>query len=353
MPGLGSTPPANFTQGDSTALLSGFDSIYIGYFGEVDMSLIDAFLEGRDTVSIDAHSFKARTALRSPYSFTLDNECLNLALGNRTSSVYSPSVYVQMKSEFIWSRGVISAYQETVKLMQRIFTKGISGEKVSRADLFADFFWEENFDETHLRSFVSRAKLKSLVMSGEQVEGFVVGKGNLLARIYNKTWEIHSSGKYWLYDLWGSDKEINVWRVEFQFRRDYLKRWDIETFSDLYNNRQSLWDYASGKWVSMRAREKNNVTRRNLTQFWKQVQDTLIGPQETMSECLIIPPVRSSIDERQIVNIMAGLVNRYANLSGIESLTLAFLDLIPEVQERLIVRDKARRRKQELSKQAV
>lgn len=71
----------------------------------------------------------------------------------------------------------------------------------------------------------------------------------LSCSIYNKTIEIQRSGKQWFEDIWkehGWDGVSPVWRVEFRFRREFLRAVGIEWAYDLMDMMKLLWDYAAG-----------------------------------------------------------------------------------------------------------
>src|SRR5690606_9600381 len=80
---------------------------------------------------------------------------------------------------------------------------------------------------------VSRAKSWRPYLDGEQLQTFYVG-GNgseLQCRIYDKAIEIARDGaKSWFLDLWKLTELKDVWRIEFQIRRNVLKQFGIDTF---------------------------------------------------------------------------------------------------------------------------
>jgi hypothetical protein len=66
------------------------------------------------------------------------------------------------------------------------------------------------------------------------VQTIQYGKGDVVLRIYNKVIEIEEhSDKVWLFQFWGVSAD--VWRIEWQIRKDVLKRFSIRTFEDLFS----------------------------------------------------------------------------------------------------------------------
>jgi hypothetical protein len=204
-------------------------------------------------------------------------------------------------------------------------------EQVSRVDLFADIAWSKRFYPGDAERFVTRAKSKLVYYDGSNVSGFVFGKGKIMARVYNKALEAHKLGKIWFFDLWGVDENGQVWRVEFQLRREALKELTIETFGDLMNSLQALWDYCAGKWLYAR---KPGTKR--LIRFWETAQAAKFQSGENPAKLVKREKMRSGMTEKQIFDQMAGLTKCYARVRGIENHSHALDILIPRIRERVL-----------------
>lgn len=91
--------------------------------------------------------------------------------------------------------------------------------------------------------------------TGRKFSGFTIGRGNpMLARIYNKTEEIKVKGKEWFKAIWlenGWNEKKDVWRIEYQLRREALKELGLDQVEDIEENEESLWQYLTTKWLSM------------------------------------------------------------------------------------------------------
>ncbi len=278
---------------------------------------------------------------RWPYRITLDNELMNLALDSCIPSPNSPSILVQIKSAFIWKEGISNAYQKVIDLMKWIYGDDLEGEKISRVDLFADLQWSGRFKETDIQRFITRAREKITYHDGKRITGYKIGKGQLSARIYDKTLEARKSGKEWLYKLWGlsAASRPKVWRVEAQFRRDSLKRFGVETFDDLVNACPEMWAYAVGKWLTMREGNQRNVSRRPVTDFWQHVQAVEMNLQGDGPRLERMPRRKSGLTDESATNIMAGLIKRVALNHGMKSSKEALEMLLPSVEAKLIELD--------------
>lgn len=335
----GNTHPPNTRQSALNPLLCGFDGLYLSYYGQVPKDAYNRLSECGYVIPISDMNFKVQHTARGPYRMVLDNAFLSLALDNRASSPSSPAIYAQVRSEFIWSAGFQESRQQALRVVTDIYGYPPEREQVSRVDLFADILWSKQFHSADIGKFSTRARSKGVFYDGERVSGFTIGKGDITVRIYDKTLEIHKSGKEWLYDLWGvsqDNQDVRVWRVEFQLRREALKEFGIESFNDLVNSQQALWNYCVQQWLSVRVTGKKNVARRALVSFWEAAQAVRLIPEDDTAKIVRRERMRSGMTEKQAADQMAGITKSYARNYEIENPSHALDCLIPRIRERLI-----------------
>ena len=92
------------------------------------------------------------------------------------------------------------------------------------------------------------------------MKGISIGKGNISARLYDKPLEIkQQSKKYWMYDVWGINKNDlddnhKIIRVEFQLRRELIKDLGANYFEDLLKGYGKIWAYCTQKWLKFQDR---------------------------------------------------------------------------------------------------
>ena len=326
----GNTPPANVGQFVLNLLLKGFDALYLGYYGQVPKIVYAAFAERGYEITISEMDFRIKQTPRGPYRVVLENEFLTISLGNCVWSPNSPSVYVQVKSAFIHSSGIEAAHAQVLSVVSRIYDGPPQREQVSRVDPFVDIAWSKRFFTGDVGKFVTRAKDTDTRNHAGKVCGFIFGKGKIMARIYDKTLELRKSGKDWLYELWGVSQGTQVWRVEFQLRREALKELRIETFDDLMAHSQALWNYCVNDWLRVRATGQQKA-RRDLIKFWEIVQAAKLGADD--AKLIKREKMRSGMTEKQIFDQMAGLTRYYARIRGIENLSQALRELIPYIRK--------------------
>jgi hypothetical protein len=88
--------------------------------------------------------------------------------------------------------------------------------------------------------------------------------GVIGARLYDKTKEITHSGKSWAQDLWvpaGWLPGQQVWRLKFEFKRDYLKERQLSSLESVLVNLNGLWSYATTEWLRLTEPNEADSTR--------------------------------------------------------------------------------------------
>lgn len=98
---------------------------------------------------------------------------------------------------------------------------------------------------------------------GDRLGTVAAGRSNRLrASIYDKTEELKKSGKEWFRDVWvqhaGYNPELPVWRVEFQYGRELLHKYRIETLDDVREHQDALFRYGLA-WFSWRERQATDL----------------------------------------------------------------------------------------------
>jgi hypothetical protein len=207
-----------------------------------------------------------------------------------------PPMVLRLSSECLWrlGGGGWNAIDAAVSWVHEVFPSGCQ-ITVSRVDQCADVLgWVPAVAD--LGGIVKRAdKLQPYTPEGAMVYedgiGYVLAKGDCLtglsagrstrarASVYDKTREIRVSGKEWFRDVWaqrlGGEVASDVWRVEYQYGREFLHKYRIETVDDLRAHQGALWRYGLA-WFSWRARNADDPDH---PQRWPllPVWDALLG----------------------------------------------------------------------------
>lgn len=128
---------------------------------------------------------------------------------------------------------------------------------------------------------VSRAKNKVAYYeeyaSCKRNTGYKIGLGALIARIYDKSLEINVTQKEWFKNIWldnGWNGESTIVRVEFQARRNFLKKISVDSFSSLCERMADMWRYYTHEWLTIRVPcGDSHRNRWPISEWWEMVQD--------------------------------------------------------------------------------
>ena len=317
-----------------SVLTHGVDSLYLSFKGQLDRALLETMerlkleaqeesrptpiaFEGGPPMVVLPHGWTFyRYALRStPFD-------LFLAAGDHV-----PPVYVRISSFYLHSVGVEDAATAVEELVRGHVMARCQPARPSRVDIYADFQgWHPDPDD--LRRFVTRGVRNHLYYepteeahAGLSLTGFRFGKDQVVGRLYDKTRELQVSGKDWLLDAWGPrrDPELPVWRLEFQFRREALAGFHLQTAAELFASLQDLWRYGL-EWLSLR--EPSFDRQRShwrLAEEWVDLATIEFRPQ-------LAGVLRRRLRDHQellVVRALAGCLTSYAALRGVWDLVSA------------------------------
>jgi len=217
------------------------------------------------------------------YEWILSGNEFTMTIGQWLVPKSRPSIMVQVFSETLWRLGPLNA----VELLKSIFkTQGaqIRTIKPSRVDLCMDILLPENLWSMDLIQYqVSRAKYVDPHLFNSTFTGISIGRGKIMARLYDKALEIaQRSKKVWMFDVWGIPEVpegFKIIRIEFQLRREIIKDLGIREFENLIPVIDYLWGYCTD-WLQFRDNPGAHHTQRNIFMWWLTVQNSFLGVQE-------------------------------------------------------------------------
>lgn len=289
-------------------LLSGLDTVECAYylreslgcgFDFTDLAIKREAMRAskkrdRLAVSIGEKDFLlGRGGSQSGYPLVLDNAEQTIQCGEYNN----PSFFVTYRSHALWHKGANALHEEFKTWAQGLRFGHGREEGLSRVDFTFDFLLPEiDFDED---SFVTMASKDARHRKDRKVQTFRFGQGEIVLRVYDKSAEIaESSGKTWFHALWGGVTE-NVWRVEFQVRKEVLKRFGIRTFQDLFDGNGDVLRYLVQEHTTLRVRQDDsNRSRWPLHPLWALLQEHVA----TMPAQGVIREV--DVDERLLEQMM-------------------------------------------------
>ncbi len=285
-------PPSNLIDDvKGRVLSSGIDSLKLA----VDLVWPDSrFLDGLELIKEKAHEWNKEVAYPfcdedgiligrlnvkpygvRGYEWILTCADFRMRLGDWMRPHDRPSAMVEIGSETLWRLGVENAVDRVREIIGAAGAE-ICVVKTSRVDLCLDMslpaaIWNEDL----LKYRVCRARLENIHRKCGRLETITLGKGKILARLYDKAAEINNSGKEWMFDQWGIDgvpAEKKIIRIEFQLRREALKSVGVDRFQDLRTKSDRLWAYCTKKWLKFQGRPDAQCIQRNCLPWWETVQ---------------------------------------------------------------------------------
>ena len=334
-----------------SVLSSGVDTLHLSVRGCPDEDRLYELDEAKEQARVSSEqqvvSFTdpPRSFLMRPhgwrrYRLWMSSPSFELALG---ASDPFPFSFVQLHSAFIHTAGVAAAVEDVRDLLGGIFS-GEPDIAVSRIDLYVD---QQGWipTRTMLDDFVCRAVQRRAFdqtvthTSGRQLTGFVFGKGDVVARIYNKSAETSAKGSTWQEKICHDrDPRGDVWRIEFQFRSAALRRWGLSTPDEVIAARQKLWEYAT-TWLSLRARGAHQRQARWQTApEWMDVQAAHIGDP---SGGALIARELEAADQIRLIRGFVGYASALAarERPGNDDLGAGLTRIAPHVRRYLSERD--------------
>jgi hypothetical protein len=130
------------------------------------------------------------------------------------------------------------------------------------------------------------------------------------------------------------DASLPVWRTEIQLRREFFNDYGINTFQEFLEARQSLWNYATTKWLSMREPGNDNPTRRPFTEYWQIVQRGDFSDGQEAPAVPLTKREKTGMEEERGISQMMGIARsvaknkRSASLDTIKSMSAKAIERI-------------------------
>ena len=283
------TPHAGISGEESWRHLScGIDSLDIaGYvdWGEGWPSLSNKLTDGKQRAQAANTPLFFRDSCCGPclitftgkppmFRYHLQTKEFHLFIGISPKAGNTPNVYLSFNSKALWAWGVEAVVRRAQQLIGEMGGR-VREMKPSRVDLCADFLIPGGLPLSMLRELgVPEDVMTCDIMKGAAMETFYVGSphANIRARIYDKAKEVLHSHKEWFKDIWKVEKLEDIWRVEYQLRREALKTHGLDTLPALLKALGGMWRDLTTNWYSLRLLDNPNTSRRSVHPFWLVVQ---------------------------------------------------------------------------------
>ena len=203
----------------------------------------------------------------SGYPFLIENDSFSIQFGEFNK----PNFFVTYRSYALWQHGAACLHRRFLDWAASLGFTSFQPERLSRVDFTFDYQLDTiDFDEDN---FVSQATKDNQHRKNGKVQTFRFGEGDVMLRVYNKIDEIQEkSAKTWFYTLWGCEQ--NVWRIEWQVRKEWLRRFGVRTFTDLNERQGDLLRILVNDHTTLRCKTgDSNRARWPLHPLWRNLQD--------------------------------------------------------------------------------
>lgn len=252
---------------------------------------------------------------KSGYPFLIENDCFSIQFGEFNK----PNFFVTYRSFALWQFGAMALHRRFLDWAASVGFATFQPERLSRVDFTFDYqIAAIDFDEDN---FVSSASKDNQHRKNRKVQTFRFGEGELVLRIYNKVDEIQEkSAKTWFFDLWGCDE--NVWRIEWQVRKEWLRTFGIRTFADLLERQGDLLRVLVNDHTTLRIKtQDSNRSRWPLHPLWSDLQQR-VAQMNGLGVVKELDPA-ALLDEREmrIAISVYGYLKRIGAIHGIKRKT--------------------------------
>lgn len=282
-PGGPGAPPSNTAPHNSKSTLpDGFrllrlavDSLYLSYPGDLHPAVLSALVKLKALAQsehpeqqadaqypLGTHIFEVRDKGAGRFPFVLVDNTYRIQLSKPGKKL--PMAYVQVSAEYLAHKGPVAVEIELQALLSELGV--LSGpNRVSRIDLAADFSTPVVMDSWHRSAWVTRATEIHSYAKDQHFTGWTIGMGGVMGcRLYDKVQEIVNTGKAWVMNQWipmGWKPGESVWRLEFEFKRDFLKERKLTSLESVLANLNGLWSYATTEWLRLTVPNELDATR--------------------------------------------------------------------------------------------
>lgn len=263
-------------------LIQGFDTIECAYYmTRMDGASLDfeAIAVQKEELSRSKSKSGAKIRLGSEefllashgtssgYPYLIENEAFIIQFGEFNR----PNFFVKYRSIALWHHGAQALHDRFIAWAASVGLIPYQPERLSRVDFAFDYQIPLiDFDEDN---FVSQSRKDNQHRSNGKIQGFKFGVDQIVLRVYNKSDEINEkSHKTWFFDIWGVDQD--VWRVEWQVRKNVMRFIGLESFADLVELQGDLLRQLVKDHTTLRLQAKDtNRSRWPLHPLWQDLTD--------------------------------------------------------------------------------
>jgi len=245
---------------------------------------------------------------RSGYPFILSDLDFRIEFGPGQN----PPFFVTFRSEALWRESAAALREAFLGWAESVGYFPQRPESMTRVDFAFDIALDS--PDFGADDFVTLSIKDAQYRENGAVQTFTFGRSDAVLRVYDKVAEIEQqSEKVWLFALWGQDQD--VWRIEWQVRKDLLREYGIRTFDDLARGIKPLLRYLAAEHATLRMPgNDSNRSRWPLHPLWTSVQRA-IEELDDLSGC-------NALDQNAVLEhrLMVAGISVYGYLKRIAAL---------------------------------
>lgn len=304
-----------------------------GLLSELEKKKTEAKLAGTNNVSakvtiqIGSYTFEVLPNGTLGHAYILhNNECeIKFSQFRSLKKEYLP-ISLRIKSEYLWAVGYEKAWNELKKFIEK-YIGHISEQQVSRADLccHTDSLILANNDDASFKGIFYSHEIKTF---RRKVSGMNFGSrntGKVYCRIYNKTLEVtQKRHKTWFFEIWKKHGLLTneVWNVEFEIKREFLRKKGINSVEDLYLSLRTIWEYCTCKWLVKTNLDRTRIERSSIDERWKNIQHAF---DKCKYKPFITVAKQKEIEASSLIPGIMGYLTSYGAKIGVNNYTNAML----------------------------
>ena len=236
-----------------------------------------------EPVDIGGFSWNCHRNGAKQYTFRLTRGDVRLLLNRRKHDGLIPNTKIEIGSLSCWVQGFDETYDTMINMLQGCGAEVIE-ERVSEVHLAVDFIGLDinTLPIQKQENWINRAHNFASYYARRKFTGCIVGKGDLLLRVYDKVLQLQNEPhkQHYFKTIWGLGffGEQPVTRVEFQMRRPILRDFypPITTLGDLKNCLAAVWKYCSENWCRLAdgpVDRNHHQSRAEIHPWWLKVQE--------------------------------------------------------------------------------
>ena len=225
-------------------LAAGIDTLYWSSASGIDAERFAALFAARERSKtqlevLEVHGYSLKVEPRGSGKYPVLLTCAEFWV-LLTDSRHLPTVYVQLRAEFIHEVGPRAAYERSAEVAAAVVGRMLAAPRASRLDVYADFGgWV--LTDRERRGLVSKAKLHPVVRAGtDEYETLRVGTFPQVLRLYRKDIEVQRKPGF--ADLFWNGYVGPVVRVEAEAWSVPLRRIGIDSVEDALTKYGNLGD---------------------------------------------------------------------------------------------------------------